>query len=176
MNLPRLIRDVLLALFMLLFFSDLQGEELKKFRLKSQSFEENGAIPTKYTCDGLNISPALSWEFAPLETKSFVLFLDDPDALEKTWVHWVVYNIPSTVFSCNEGESPLGSLQGLNDLGETKYEGPCPPSGTHRYFFKLYALKQTLNLSKGATRKQVEDAMQPLILGETELMGTYSRQ
>lgn len=166
----------ILAFFILLFFSELQGAESPKFRLKSQSFEENGAIPAKYTCEGLNISPALSWEFTPLGIKSFALIVDDLDALEKTWIHWVVYNIPSTVSSCNEGESPIGSLQGLNDLGEAKYEGPCPPSGNHRYFFKLYALKQTLNLSKGATRKQVEDAMQSLIIGEAELMGTYSRE
>ncbi len=165
----------LLTAFILLFFPRLQGEELTKFCLKSTSFKENGSIPSKYTCDGVNVSPPLTWDFAPLGTKSFALIVDDPDAPGGTRIHWVVYNIPATVFSSNENETPSGSSPGVNDLGQPKYRGPCPPNGPHRYFFKLYALKQELKLPKGATKKQVEEAMQSLILGEAVLIGIYTR-
>ena len=130
-------------------------------------------IPLQYTCNGANISPPLTWGSAPLGTKSFALIVDDPDAPGWTRIHWVVYNIPADVFSCTEGKSPQGSTQGANDTGKARYRGPCPPKGTHRYFFKLYALNQTLNLQEGATKKQVEEAMDPLILGKTELIGIF---
>lgn len=103
------------------------------------------------------------------------MIVDDPDAPGGIKIHWVVYNIPSTVFSCKENEPPTGSSPGANDQGQPKYRGPCPPDGTHRYFFKLYALKQDLKLPKGATKQEVEDAMQSLVLGEAQLIGTYSR-
>ena len=130
-------------------------------------------IPLQYTCNGANISPPLTWGLAPLGTKSFALIVDDPDAPGWTRIHWVVYNIPAEVFLTEEGQIPKGSTQGANDTGNARYRGPCPPKGTHRYFFKLYALKQTLNLPEGATKKQVEEAMDSLILGKTELIGIF---
>lgn len=176
MNLTNFIRiGILLTSITVIFPNKLQGEEPMKFSLISPSFKEKETIPSKYTCDGVNISPPLNWESAPSEAKSFVLIVDDPDAPGGTKDHWVVYNISPTIFSCNEGEAPAGSLQGVNYLGQAKYTGPCPPNGTHRYFFKLYALKEPLKLPKGATKQQVEQAMQSLILEETQLMGIYSR-
>lgn len=175
MNLTRFMQASMLSAFILTFCPNLQSEELVKFQLQSQAFKESESIPSKYTCDGENISPPLSWEAAPLGTKSFALIVDDPDAPGGTKIHWVVYNIPSTVFSCKENEPPIGSVPGANDQGQPKYRGPCPPKDTHRYFFKLYALRQNLNLPVGATKQQVEDAMQSLVLGEAQLIGTYSR-
>lgn len=145
-------------------------------QLTSQAFNENGSIPSKYTCDGANISPPLGWTGAPPGTKSFVLIVDDPDAPSKVWTHWVVYNISPTTVECREGKVPIGSLQGVNDFGKVNYGGPCPPSGTHRYFFKLYALDTLLTLEEGATKQQVEKAIKPSILAEAHLVGTYSRQ
>lgn len=146
------------------------------FHLRSPAFKEGEAIPSKYTCDGENISPPLLFENTPQGTKSLVLIVDDPDAPSKTWVHWVVYNIPATTAEAKEGKALSGSIEGLNDFGDRSYGGPCPPSGTHRYFFKLYALDQLLSLKEGATKEQVEKAMQPHILAEAQLMGTYSRK
>ncbi|MBS0628575.1 MAG: YbhB/YbcL family Raf kinase inhibitor-like protein [Verrucomicrobia bacterium] len=147
-----------------------------KFSIISPSFKENETIPSKYTCEGINVSPPLNWESAPSGTKSFALIVDDPDAPGGTKDHWVVYNISSTTFSCNENEVPRDALQGMNYLGKTKYTGPCPPNGTHRYFFKLYALKEPLNLPEGATKQEVEQAMESLILDKTQLIGTYVRK
>lgn len=144
--------------------------------LMSSAFNQNGPIPSKYTCDGDNISPPLRWEGAPKETKSYVLIVDDPDAPRKTWTHWVVYNISPTTSECKEGAAPGGALQGVNDFGNANYGGPCPPSGTHRYFFKLYALDTVVTLPRGASQQQVEAQIKPHILGEAQLMGTYSRK
>jgi Raf kinase inhibitor-like YbhB/YbcL family protein len=165
------------ARLLLLFFLLLQGQKLMSLHLTSPSFKENERIPSKYTCEGEDISPALVWESAPEGTKSFALIVDDPDAPGWTRIHWVVYNIPPTVFSCKEGEAPMGSIQGANDKGDLKYRGPCPPplAEKHRYFFKLYALKEMLNLPKGATKQEVEDSMESLILEKTQMIGTYSR-
>lgn len=145
------------------------------FRLKSPSFASGGTIPSRHTCDGKNTSPALSWEGSPSNTKSFVLLVDDPDAPSKTWTHWVVYNIPEDATGCPENSPPVAAAEGLNDFGNYNYGGPCPPSGTHRYFFKLYALGHPLNLPNKSTREEVEEAMKPHILATTELMGTYKR-
>lgn len=144
-------------------------------QIKSQAFQENGGIPEQYTCDGKNISPPLNWQGAPEGTQSLVLIVDDPDAPSQTWVHWVVYNISPTTAGSVEGAAPQGALQGTNDFKKASYGGPCPPSGTHRYFFKLYALDAPLKLSSGATKNQVEEAMQGHILAQSQLMGTYSR-
>lgn len=163
------------VLFLTFFLAALEPEEAT-MNLTSKAFREKGAIPEKYTCDGENISPPLRWEGAPEGTKSFVLIVDDPDAPRKTWVHWILYNISATDHECAEGRVPSGAIQGVNDFGQALYGGPCPPSGVHRYFFKLYALNQTLTLSKGATKEQVEKAMAAHILGQAELIGTYSRQ
>lgn len=145
-------------------------------QLTSSAFIESGSIPSQYTCDGDNISPPLSWQGVPEGTKSLALIVDDPDAPSKTWVHWVVYNIPETVHEALEGQPPKKSLQGTNDFHDMGYGGPCPPSGSHRYFFKLYALRSTLTLAPGATKQQVEQAMEGHILEKTALMGVYQRR
>lgn len=146
------------------------------FHLTSQAFNESEAIPSKYTCEGKNVSPPLHWDEMPKQVRSFVLIVDDPDAPSKTWVHWVLYNISAETVECKEGTVPPGALQGINDFGNTSYGGPCPPSGTHRYFFKLYALDTLLTLPQGATKEQVENAMKGHVFAETQLIGTYKRQ
>jgi Raf kinase inhibitor-like YbhB/YbcL family protein len=154
---------------------------LKKMKLESPVFLANELIPSQYTCDGQDISPPLDWDEPPLATKSLVLICDDPDAPRKTWVHWVVYNLPSETRSLPENISPSnplpkGGLQGINDFGKVAYGGPCPPSGTHRYFFKLYALDRVLEIKVGATKTQIEQAMKDHILAQSELIGRYHRQ
>ncbi len=150
-------------------------------KLTSPAFEPNQLIPSQYTCDGEDISPALDWDDPPEGTESLALICDDPDAPGKTWVHWIVYNLPNSAHSLPENVSssisPLSeSVQGKNDFKQVKYGGPCPPSGTHRYFFKLYALDSKLNLESGATKAQVEAAMTGHILGKAQLIGLYSRK
>lgn len=144
--------------------------------LSSSAFQENGDIPSQYTCEGENVSPPLKWTEGPKETKSFALIVDDPDAPSKVWVHWVVFNIPAEVTEILEGHSPKASMQGINDYKKAEYRGPCPPSGKHRYFFKLYALDKQLDLQEGATKEAVEKAMEGHILEKTELMGKYRRK
>lgn len=148
---------------------------------ESPAFQQGEMIPGKYTCDGENISPALAWDPLPAAAKSLCLICDDPDAPSGTWVHWVVYNIPATVKSLPEGmpakeKLPEGACQGISDFGSFGYGGPCPPGGTHRYFFKLYALDTVLALSGKVTKKQLEAAMQGHVVGQGELMGKYSRK
>lgn len=150
-------------------------------KLTSKAFDTNGIIPPQFTCDGKNISPSLSWSEPPADTKSLALICDDPDAPGKTWVHWVVYNLPpSTRFlpeAVPEGSKiPNGGLQGINDFKKLSYGGPCPPGGTHRYFFKVYALDEMLDLEPGATKAELEAAMKDRILDRGELMGYYSRK
>ncbi len=150
-------------------------------QLMSSAFSEGHMIPAEYTCDGKGISPPLEWSDVPAGTKSLALISDDPDAPGGTWVHWVIYNLPSTLAGLQEkiptkSKLPDGTLQGTNDFGRTGYGGPCPPGGTHRYFFKLYALDQVLSLGPGATKAQLESAMKGRILAETRLMGTYRRR
>ncbi len=148
--------------------------------LTSNAFASGQNIPSKYSCLGREISPNLSWTNFPTGTKSFALIVDDPDAPMGTWVHWVMYNIPAATSSLPEavpaaGQLSDGSLQGKNSSGNLGYNGPCPPSGTHRYFFKLYALDATLNLSPGASKDQLLKAMEGHILAQGELMGTFSK-
>jgi len=150
------------------------------FQLTSTAFTQGKPIPAAYTCTGRNISPPLAWSKAPAGTQSFALIVDDPDAPGGTWTHWVIYNIPSTEVGLAEGIQPVerlgnGSLNGKNSWGKVGYGGPCPPSGTHRYFFKFYALDGTLSLSSGATAAQLVQAMQGHTLATAELMGTYSK-
>ena len=150
-------------------------------KLNSKAFDTNGIIPLQFTCDGKDISPPLSWSEPPADTKSLALICDDPDAPGKTWVHWVVYNLPlSTRFlseAVPEGKKIAdGGLQGINDFKKLSYGGPCPPGGTHRYFFKIYALDQILDLEPGATKTELEVAMKGHILDRGELMGYYSRK
>ena len=142
-------------------------------RLTSPEFEHNGMIPERFTCDGEDVNPTLNIEDIPPETKSLALIVDDPDAPMGTWVHWVVFNIPVT--SRIEENSAPGK-QGLNDFRKLNYGGPCPPSGTHRYFFKLYALDSELDLEEGVRKEDVETAMQGHILAQAELIGLYRRR
>lgn len=143
-------------------------------KIQSTAFSEGGSIPRPYTCDGKDVSPALAWSGAPEKTKSFALICDDPDAQSKTWVHWVLFNIPAQTRELPEAASG-GGVGGKNDFGKIGYGGPCPPSGTHRYLFKLYALDAELTLSAGATKDDVERAMKGRILAQATLTGKYAR-
>lgn len=146
--------------------------------LTSSAFKHNGKIPSKYTCEGENVSPPLKIDDAPLDVKSFVLIMDDPDAVKpagKIWVHWVVFNIPGETEEIAEGEEPKG-VQGEGTSGDLGYQGPCPPDGEHRYFFRLYALDEELPLKEGATKVEIEDAMEGHILEEAELVGKYKKK
>jgi len=150
------------------------------FELTSTAFAPGEPIPRKYTCDGEDISPPLRWSDPPQDTQSFALIADDPDAPVGTWVHWVLYNLPAETRALPQAvppESDLsdGSRHGKNSWRRLGYGGPCPPSGTHRYFFRLYALDTVLDLKGGASKKQLLKAMEGHILGQTELMGLYSR-
>ena len=151
------------------------------FSISSSSFSSGGDIPKKFTCDDADISPDLSWTGAPAGVRSFALIADDPDAPVGIWTHWVLFDLPPQATGLQEGvakvdELSSGGRQGRNDFRKIGYGGPCPPPGKpHRYFFKLYALDQILNLKPGASGKEVEQAMQGHILGQAELMGKYRR-
>jgi Raf kinase inhibitor-like YbhB/YbcL family protein len=150
-------------------------------KVESSAFSQGQPIPPKHTCDGPDVSPDLRWSDAPAETKSYALIADDPDAPMGTWVHWVLYNVPANSDALPEGlpkqAAAGGAVQGKNDFGHVGYGGPCPPPGKpHRYLFKLYALDTTLTLRNGATKKDVEAAMQGHILANAELVGTYQRR
>jgi len=158
------------------------AEEHMKLSLKSTAFDPWGAIPAKYTCEGNDISPPLTWEGVPERAKSLVLIVDDPDAPDPTapkmtWVHWVLYNIPLSVSSLSEGmkDLPKGAVQGRNDWKRAGYGGPCPPIGKHRYFHKLYALDTILTDIKEPTKKAIEAAMKGHIVAQAELVGTYKK-
>jgi Raf kinase inhibitor-like YbhB/YbcL family protein len=148
-------------------------------QLTSSSFEADAAIPAKYTCDGEDVSPALAWNDPPAATKGFALVMDDPDAPNKTVVHWVIYDIPAATRKLPEGVAkdpklPDGSLQGKNSHGKTGYSGPCPPHGAvHHYFFKLYALDKSTGLKPGATKAQLEAAIKGRILAKAQLIGRF---
>lgn len=149
--------------------------------IKSPAFAEGEMIPKKYTCDDVNVSPPLQWSGAPEGTKSYALIADDPDAPVGTWVHWVLFNIPADVTQLPENFPPQdkfdnGAVHGKNDFRKLGYGGPCPPGGTHRYFFKLYALDTTLDLKPGASKKDVLNAMKGHVLDQCQLMGKYKRQ
>ncbi len=154
------------------------SEATMTFEMTSPAFPHEGSIPVDYSCDGRNISPALAWTLPPAGTESFALIMDDPDA-PNTWVHWVIFNIPASARGLDEG-SPTdtqltnGSSQGRTSAGTNGYHGPCPPSGTHHYFFKLYALDAMLELTTGANKQDVLTAMEGHILSSAELMGTFS--
>jgi Raf kinase inhibitor-like YbhB/YbcL family protein len=150
--------------------------------ITSTAFTEGGPIPARFTCEGNDVSPALSWTGAPPGARSFVLIVDDPDAPDPqapktTWVHWVLYNLPPTCDGLPEAVSalPAGTLEGTNDWKRTGYGGPCPPIGRHRYFHKLYALDATLPDLRQPRKPQVEAAMQGHVLAQAQLMGTYQK-
>ena len=145
----------------------------------SPAFEHEGKIPSKYTCDGENISPPLTVSDVPPETKSLALIMDDPDVpkhlrSDGMWDHWVVFNIPASMRDIKEGNEPDG-IHGIGTGGNMNYFGPCPPDREHRYFFKLYALDTELDLPEKATKQQLEKAMENHIIEKTELMGKYER-
>lgn len=152
--------------------------------LRSSAFSDGSVIPAKYTCTGKDVSPPLTWQGIPAQTKSLVLIMDDPDAPDPkapkmTWVHWVVYNIPEYARGLSEGASannlPPGAKQGLNDWNNMGYGGPCPPVGRHRYFHKLYALDTFLTGMDKANKAKIEAAMQGHIIESTELVGTFAK-
>ncbi|MBI4452686.1 YbhB/YbcL family Raf kinase inhibitor-like protein [Candidatus Woesearchaeota archaeon] len=143
--------------------------------LTSSAFANNRQIPSEYTCDSSDLSPPLTINDVPANAKSLILISDDPDAPVGTWDHWVVFNIPPTITQIPKGTEPNG-IAGKNSWSRIGYGGPCPPSGTHRYFFKLYALDTMLNLPEGSTKKQIEAAMQNHILAKAELIGFYKRK
>lgn len=144
--------------------------------LLSDAFVESAFIPEEYSCKGINIAPQIEWVNPPQNTQSFAIIMDDPDAPMGTWTHWVVFNIPSTVkeLQKNQQSLPENAKYGKNSWNEDKYGGPCPPSGTHRYFFKLYALDSTINLPTGTTKVALENAMQGHILEQAVLMGKFA--
>jgi Raf kinase inhibitor-like YbhB/YbcL family protein len=158
-----------------------QNTEVPAMQLTSSAFLEGATIPKKHTADGADVSPPLSWQGAPQTTKSFALICDDPDAPRGTWVHWVLFNLPTDKYELSEdvpstGKVSSGALQGKNDFGKLGYGGPSPPKGKpHRYFFKIYALDTVLDLKEGATKAQLEKAMAGHTLAQGQLMGTYGR-
>ena len=149
-------------------------------KITSTAFEHEGMIPETFSCKGEDISPPLKWEDAPAGTKSFALICDDPDAPMGTWDHWLLFNIPASVTELQEdipaqSELSNNARHGRNSWGRTDYGGPCPPSGTHRYFFKFYALDILLGLKPGASKKEIMKAMENHILAKAELMGKFRR-
>lgn len=150
-------------------------------QLTSSVFTEGSMLPSRYTCDGQDISPPVNWKDVPAGTQSLTLISDDPDAPVGTWVHWVVFNIPPGAAGLDENIRPEkefknGMRQGNNDWPKIGYGGPCPPAGIHRYYFKLYAVDTMLDLKPGATKEDVLQAMKGHILAEAQLMGKYKRR
>lgn len=169
-----LIFALILTTILLSLFFILDGN---KMELKSSSFENDGKIPSKYTCDGDNINPQLSISNIPNNAKSLVLIMDDPDAIKpagKVWDHWIVFNIHPETKEILEAQEPKG-VQGITSFGALGYGGPCPPDAEHKYIFKLYALDTELNLNEGVTKAEVETKMNEHIIEKTELIGRYER-
>lgn len=150
--------------------------KLPAMKIESNSFKQGEGIPSKYSCQGNDINPPIKISGVPASAKSLAMIMDDPDAPVGTWVHWVLWNISPQTTEVAENSVPAHAIQGKNSWGRTKYGGPCPPSGTHRYFFKIYALDITLSLSATADKKQLEAAMKDHILEQAELMGTYQKK
>lgn len=172
---------VLILICPLAVSAETKGGREMKITVTSSAFTEGGMIPKKYTCDGADMSPPLSWSGIPKGTKSLAIIADDPDAPAGTWVHWVVYNLPPDLTGFPESVPPQktlanGGIQGQTDFRRIGYGGPCPPGGTHRYFFRVYALDEVLDLAPGAIKKRLLQAMEGHILAEGELMGKYKRR
>jgi Raf kinase inhibitor-like YbhB/YbcL family protein len=146
-----------------------------KMKITSSAFQEGGNIPSKFTCDGSDTSPPLQITGVPSEAKSLVLIADDPDAPSGLFTHWLVWNIPPLTNSISEGSAPKG-VHGTNDFGKPDYKGPCPPPGTHRYSFKIYALDRELDLRGGAKRSQLDAAMKGHVIAQGVLVGRYARK
>jgi hypothetical protein len=146
-----------------------------RMKITSSAFQQGGNIPSKFSCDGPNSSPPLQISDVPPEAKSLVLIVDDPDAPSGLFTHWAVWNISPQTATIGEGNTPEG-VQGTNDFGKSGYGGPCPPSGTHRYYFKVFALDRELDLPVGAKRSQLDAAMKGHVIAQGELMGRYSKK
>lgn len=144
--------------------------------LTSSAFKHNKTMPAKYTCDSEDVNPALNVDGVPSESKSLALIMDDPDAPGDTWIHWTIWNIDPSTKEIRENSLPNGAVEGVTSFGRAGYGGPCPPSGTHRYFFKLYALDTILNLPASAIKTDLESAMSGHTLAQTELIGLYQRK
>lgn len=174
----KLIYFLPLLIVFFLFSEGLSKEEGKMDQLKiaSSAFKDNGSIPRQYTCDGKDMNPPLLMENVPKEAKSLALIVDDPDAPVGLWVHWVMWNIDPKTKEIKENSVPKGAIQGINDFRKNNYGGPCPPSGTHRYFFKLYALDTTLNISPNSTKADLEKAMKGHILAQAQIIGLYKKR
>lgn len=158
-----------------------QGEKKMDIKITSTAFEDGDMIPSKYTCDGKNISPPLQWDAVHAETKSIAVICDDPDAPMGTWVHWVLFNLPPQTMQLPEDfptDETLadGTRQGVTDFGTTGYGGPCPPSGTHRYFFKIYALDAEIDTVSVIDKAELLKKMEGHILAQGQLMGKYKRK
>lgn len=145
-------------------------------KVSSPAFSHQGKIPSNFTCDGNNVNPQLDFSSVPQNTQGLALIVDDPDAPMGTWTHWVIWNIDPKTTRIAENSVPINALQGKNSFGRLSYGGPCPPSGEHRYFFKLFALDIMLDLREGSTVKDLEATMNGHILNSAELMGVYSRK
>lgn len=147
-----------------------------RLSIESPAFATNTLMPVNYTCNGENHSPPLNWKNAPTGTKSYVLMVEDPDAPNGTWVHWLLFNIPATQSLLTDAtELPKGAISGKNSWGTPGYGGPCPPSGTHRYYFKLYALDSRLTVNSSVSKDDILNAMEGHILETSELIGLYTR-
>lgn len=143
--------------------------------IASTAFQNNQNIPSKYTCDGEDVNPPLAFSKIPISARSLVLIVDDPDAPSKAFTHWLIYDIPPSTLQILENQVPPESVLGVTDFGKEQYGGPCPPSGTHRYFFKLFASDIMLSLSKGVSKEEVEKAMEGHILESAEIIGLYKK-
>ena len=175
----RTVLAIMLMTGMVVSGSDACGREVRgmgNLLISSPAFGHNARIPDKYTCDGGDVNPPLTMENVPAGAKSLALIVDDPDAPAGMWVHWVLWNISPTAGEIRENSVPAGGVQGKNDWRRNRYGGPCPPSGTHRYFFKLYALDSTLNLGPDTVKADLEKAMEGHIMATAQLIGLYKRK
>ena len=180
----QIVTALMFSILVLMTVNLLRAEEIMALTLKSSAFDNDGKIPSRYTCEGEDVSPPLVWTGVPGIARSLVLIIDDPDAPDPkapkiTWVHWVLYNIPPDVTGLPEGVVPVklspGMMEGLNDWKRIGYGGPCPPIGRHRYFHKLYALDTVLEVMNTPTKANVEAAMKGHVIAQTELMGTFKK-
>ena len=181
MGLKLLLLILLLAIVSGCIANENEVNNMEKISISSEAFKDGGTIPEEYTCEGEDISPPLSWQGLPAGTKSVALIMDDPDAPGRTFVHWVIYNIPLSTQKLAKGTPRKeklvdGSLQGMTDFGRAGYGGPCPPPGKpHRYFFKIYAIDKILDLPSNVSKGDVETAMKGHIISKGELIGKYAR-
>jgi Raf kinase inhibitor-like YbhB/YbcL family protein len=173
-------KHFMLLLFAALLVSGCTGVENTEvgtmgMKISSPAFADNGSIPARFTCQGEDVNPRLDMEGVPPGAKSLALIMDDPDAPAGTWDHWILFNVAPATASIAEDSVPSGAVQGRNGWGNSEYGGPCPPSGTHRYVFRLYALDTALGLGSGASKAEVERAMAGHVLAQAKLTGLYGK-